>query len=92
MSSTQSHSLHDHRESGGAESQRVAILNLLSHAGPLGMTRSDIARQLRFRLQSVCGRIGELKESGHAGDATFVIRDIVTGRLVRPVVMLFPGE
>ncbi|WP_118181270.1 winged helix-turn-helix domain-containing protein [Paraburkholderia phosphatilytica] len=90
MSSTQSHSLQQQRDSGAAHAQRVRILNLLNDT-PQGLTRADIARQTGFALSSVCGRVGELIESGHAENSAFTTTDPLTLRTVRPVVAIFPG-
>jgi DNA-binding transcriptional ArsR family regulator len=87
MSSTQSNSLHQQQVSGASLAQRIAILSLLEEY-PQGLTRAEIADQLKMRLSSVCGRIGELKEQQRVVSSHDVRVDQATGRKVRPIIAL----
>ncbi|MBD1412891.1 MarR family transcriptional regulator [Burkholderia contaminans] len=53
-----------HKAEGKASIQRITVLNYLRERPGVGMTRNDLARVLRLPIQSICGRIGELKDEG----------------------------
>ncbi|SIT50477.1 hypothetical protein BN2476_830048 [Paraburkholderia piptadeniae] len=84
IASTSVDSLIAHKESGKAAGQRLAILKHLREDPARAMSRNEIARFFDLPIQSVCGRIGELKEQG------LVIEDAPkfdpgTERMVKPV-------
>lgn len=69
---------------GEAKYQRERILNFLRLLPAVGLSRTDLSIVLGIKLQSVCGRVGELKADG------LVIEDAPrrcphSGRMVKPV-------
>lgn len=87
MSSTQTNSLHQQQDSGADRRQREAILGLLADY-PEGLTRAEIAEQLKMRVSSVCGRVGELKSSAQVVSSHLTRRDPQSGRNVRPIIAI----
>ncbi|HDR9065515.1 TPA: MarR family transcriptional regulator [Burkholderia contaminans] len=77
-------SLIEQKESGKAKKQRLAILNYLRLIPSVGLSRNDIARIFGFPIQSVCGRIGELKAEGLVVEDAPRL-DPFTERKVKPV-------
>ena len=86
-SSTQSDSLARHRESGAAATQRIKLYETIIESKAI--TRAGLSQATGFSLQSVCGRVGELKEAGLVADADFTTTDPITFRKVRPVIAIF---
>ncbi|CAB3779290.1 hypothetical protein LMG28688_00792 [Paraburkholderia caffeinitolerans] len=94
IASTSVDSLIAHKESGKAAGQRLAILNHLRADPSRAMSRNEIARHFDMPIQSVCGRVGELKDDG------LVVEDLPkldagTDRMVKPVRAapdLFAGQ
>lgn len=77
-------SLIEQKKTGKADRQRLAILNHLRLIPAVGLSRNDLSRIFSFPLQSVCGRVGELKAQG------LVVEDLprldpLTRRMVKPV-------
>ncbi len=73
-----------HKDEGNVSRQQLLLLNYLRLNRSASLSRSDLAHILGLRLQSVCGRINELKNDG------LVIEDAPrrcprSGRLVKPV-------
>jgi len=74
--------LHPEREQ--ALIQQRAILNLLQLSPVTGLSRNELSRALGYPLQSICGRIGELKKNRLVTEGE-PRRDPFTHRLVKPV-------
>ncbi|MEQ0775932.1 hypothetical protein ABLT15_26860 [Paraburkholderia tropica] len=85
IASTSIESLDKHRASGRADAQRLRILNRLRATPADALTRNEIAREFDMRIQSVCGRIGELKAEGLVVEDSPPRLDPVTLRNVKPV-------
>lgn len=84
IANTSVESLEKHRVSGRAAAQRLRILNRLRASPSDAMTRNEIAREFDMRIQSVCGRIGELKAEGLVVEESPRL-DPITLRNVKPV-------
>lgn len=56
---------YEHKFSGKLSQQHYAVLDVIK-ASQDGITRNAIAARLGIPLASVCGRVNELIESGHA--------------------------
>lgn len=72
------------REDGTADKQRIAILNLLRANPTKSYSRTDLSKIFRYPIQSVCGRIGELKDEGMVIELA-KRRCTHTGQLVKPI-------
>lgn len=77
-------SMIEHKESGKAGIQRLAILNHLRANPDLAMTRNELSRHFHYPIQSICGRIGELKKGGLVVEDAPRI-DPITARKTKPV-------
>jgi predicted transcriptional regulator len=84
IANTSIESLDRHRASGRADAQRLRILNRLRAAPASALTRNEIAREFDMPIQSVCGRVGELKAEGLVVEDAPRL-DPVTLRKVKPV-------
>lgn len=58
-----------------APTMRAKVLNCIRGAGDRGITRQEIADALPMRIQTVCGRVGELLDSGEVYEVTDKRRD-----------------
>lgn len=84
IASTSIESLDKHRASGRADAQRLRILTRLRATPAAALTRNEIAREFDMRIQSVCGRIGELKAEGLVVEDSPRL-DPITLRNVKPI-------
>ena len=50
----------EHKTSGKLCAQSLRVLECVRNAGECGMTRHEIADELKIPLSSVCGRVNEL--------------------------------
>jgi len=72
------------REDGTSALQRLAILNFLRTVPTQSFSRTDLSKIFGYPIQSICGRIGELKEDGLVVELP-KRRCPHTGQLVKPV-------
>jgi hypothetical protein len=72
------------KEDGTAAVQRLAILNFLRTVPTASFSRTDLSKIFGYPIQSVCGRIGELKDDGLVIELP-KRRCPHTGQLVKPI-------
>jgi hypothetical protein len=70
-----------------SESQRAQVSYELLHAGMSGLTREEIARKTGIKESSLCGRLSELKASGHVIEPDGLKRESSSGVKVQVYVL-----
>ncbi|MCA8013350.1 MarR family transcriptional regulator [Burkholderia vietnamiensis] len=72
------------RTEGREKNQLLVVLNHLKRNPLKGFTRNELSRILGLSIQSICGRIGTLKDEGLVIEDT-PRKDPITGRSGKPV-------
>ena len=84
IASTSIDSLITHKTAGLAGAQRDKILKHLHRSPRTAYSRNELSRDLNLPIQSICGRIGELKDDDLVVEDS-PRRDAITGRKVKPI-------